>query len=49
MHSKNESLLQIVKHPKGPVTIATPKPAIKAPIKKSSSIKFFRFYCSIAE
>ena len=40
---KNESLLQIVKHPKGPVTIATPKPAIKALIKKSSSIKFFSF------
>ena len=35
---KYESLLHITKHPSGPVTIATPIPAIKALIKKSSNI-----------
>ena len=35
---KYESLLHITKHPSGPVTIATPIPAIKALMKKSSNI-----------
>jgi len=35
---KKESLLQIIKHPIGPVTRAIPIPAIKALIKKSSNI-----------
>ena len=35
---KYESLLHITKHQRGPVTIATPIPAIKALIKKSSNI-----------
>ena len=35
---KYDNLLQITKHPRGPVTIAMPSPAIKALIKKSSNI-----------
>ena len=35
---KYDNLLHITKHPRGPVTIATPSPANKALIKKSSNI-----------
>ena len=35
---KKASLLQIIKHPSGPVTKAIPIPAINALIKKSSNI-----------
>ena len=41
--AKKDNLLQIIKHPKGPVIKAIPIPAIKALIKKSSNILLFRF------
>ena len=40
---KKDNLLQIIKHPRGPVTNAIPIPAIKALIKKSSNIYCFLF------
>ena len=40
---KYDSLLQTTKHPNGPVTKATPIPANKALIKKSSNILIFLF------
>ena len=41
---KNESLRQTTKHPRGPVTIAIPIPAISALNKKSSNILFCFFH-----
>jgi hypothetical protein len=41
---KNESLRQTTKHPRGPVTIAIPIPAISALNKKSSNILFHFFH-----
>ena len=44
--AKKDNLLQITKHPIGPVIKAIPIPASKALIKKSSSILFL-IYCSV--
>ena len=40
---KKANLLQIIKHPSGPVTRAIPTPAINALIKKSSNIEYYLF------
>ena len=46
---KNDKRLQTTKHPSGPATKAIPMPAIKALIKKSSSIfiLFLSQYCHL--